>query len=574
MTESSQTLDREVPRGTFSGFRKYFKYDVISGFLVFLIALPLCLSIALSYGYPAIAGVFTAVIGGVLTTFVSNSETTIKGPAAGLIVIAAGCVADFSGKAVIPGEINMEAYRAALAVGVAAGVIQILFGLFRIGILGDFFPSSAVHGMLAAIGVIIIAKEIPPTLGVKVGGEPIPLLLGIPKIFAHLEPSIAIVGAVSTAIMFVWPLIAKRLNFLKPIPAAIVVLVVSIPLASALKLNQTHTNSMSLAAAEAPAKTKARPAEAKSAAEQSDTLVDVPAFGETFSALTFPDFAALRQYKAWNWVLMFAIIGTLESMLTAKAADLIDPYHRKTNLDRDNLSVGVANTLCAFIGAAPMISEIVRTKANIDNGAKTRFANFWHGVFLMALVALAPALIGMVPIAALTAMLIYTGFRLAHPHEFKHMYEIGWEQLVVYVSTLVAVMATDLLKGIAIGIVVECVIHALNGVPLRSFFKPYLDVEELDGSTYQIEARHSAIFSNWIPLKRKIEKIRHDKKNLVIDLSGTRLVDHSVMARFQEMAMDFQQDGLQLSVVGLDEHKQFSAHPLSARKRRPPAPLG
>jgi MFS superfamily sulfate permease-like transporter len=568
MASNAELAEGEVPRGNLDGFRKYFKYDIVSGFLVFLIALPLCLSISLNYGFPAIAGVFTAVVGGLLTCFISNSETTIKGPAAGLIVIAAGCVADFSGRDVIPGEINMHAYRAALAVGVAAGVIQILFGVFRIGVLGDFFPSSAVHGMLAAIGVIIIAKQIPPTLGVKIGGEPIPLLLGIPKIIQNLEPSIAIVGVVSTVIMFLWPLIAKRVSFLKAVPAAIIVLIVSIPLASAMKLNHSHTHKTSLeqlstdAAAQPAAAAKVEPA-----AQKSDALVEVPPFGQTFSALTWPDFTALEEGRAWRWVVMFALIGTLESMLTAKASDLIDPYYRKTNLDRDNLAVGIANTCCALIGAAPMISEIVRTKANIDNGAKTRFANFWHGVFLIAFVSLLPFVIGMVPIAALCAMLIYTGFRLAHPHEFKHMYEIGKEQLLVYVITLVAVLATDLLTGIAIGILVEFIVNAINGVPMRSYFKPFLDVEQLDADTYQIEARHAAIFSNWIPFKRRIEQIRRDKKNLVIDLSDTRLVDHSVMAKLRELEMDFRQDGLKFAVVGLEGHRQTSGHPLSARKR-------
>ncbi|MCC6494114.1 MAG: SulP family inorganic anion transporter [Pirellulales bacterium] len=562
------SAESDLPRGDLAGFVKYFKYDIVSGFLVFLIALPLCLSISLSYGYPAIAGVFTAVIGGILTAFVSNSEMTIKGPAAGLIVIAAGCVADFSGKAVIPGEVNMEAYRAALAVGVAAGVIQILFGLFRVGVLGDFFPSSVVHGMLAAIGVIIIAKQIPPTLGVKVGGEPIPLLVGIPKIVAHLEPSIAIVGVVSMLIMFIWPLIAKRVAALKPVPAAIVVLLVSIPLAQALKLDHTHSHKISLhehTAVEPAAPRDAAAAPAKPV--PSDTLVEVPSFGKTFSALTFPDYSALAGYKAWKWVVMFALIGTLESMLTAKAADLIDPYRRKTNLDRDNLAVGIANTCCALIGAAPMISEIVRTKANIDNGARTRFGNVWHGAFLLAFVTLLPFIIGMVPIAALTAMLIYTGYRLAHPHEFKHMYEIGPEQLLIYATTIVAVMATDLLQGIGIGIIVEFIILAINGVPLRSFFKPLLSVQELDGDTYQIEARHAAIFSNWIPMKRRIDRIRRDRKNLVIDLSDTRLVDHTVMTKLDEVQREFREDGLLVEIIGLDDHQRVSYHPFAVQRK-------
>jgi MFS superfamily sulfate permease-like transporter len=580
MDNAPAVVRGEIPVGNVAGFLKYFRADFVSGFLVFLIALPLCLGISVNYGYPPVAGVFTAIIGGILTCFISNSETTIKGPAAGLIVVVAGCVAEYAGKEVIPGEVYQDAYRAALAVGVVAGVIQILFGVFKIGVLGDFFPTSVVHGMLAAIGVIIIAKQIPPLLGVKVGGDPIPLLIGIPKIAASANHDIAAVGLISLGIMFIWPLIAKRVKAIKAVPAAMVVLIVSIPLARMMQLDRTHTNKISLkenddtkpapAAANVGAiSTAAKPTPTSAAPPKSDAFVNVPEFGHTFDALTRPNFNALSERPGWaaRWVVMFALIGTLESMLTAKASDLIDPYRRKTSLDRDNLSIGIANTICSLIGATPMISEIVRTKANIDNGAQTRFANFWHGVLLLAFVTLLPFVIAMVPMAALMAMLIYTGFRLAHPHEFKHMYEIGPEQLLIFCSTLLGVIGIDLLWGVAIGILVKFVLHALNGCPIGSFFKPLLDVQQLNGNTYQIEAKRSAVFSNWIMLKKRIEAIRHDKKNLVIDLSDTRLVDHTVMARMHEMEAEFKQDGLELRVVGLEEHRPMSSHPLAARKR-------
>ncbi len=590
MSEPSQnrsnSTNLEVPRGTSAGFVKYLKDDMMSGFLVFLIALPLCLSISLAYGYPAIAGVFTAIIGGILAAFLSNSELTIKGPAAGLIVIAAGCVMDFGGSGV-PGDINHDAYRAALAVGVAAGIIQILFGVFRIGIVGEFFPTSVVHGMLAAIGVIIIAKQIPPTFGVSAKGEPLMLLWNIPTILRNLNPTIAVVGGVALAIMFIWPLLASRFALAKAIPAALVVLIVAVPLGMATGISQTHTVKLSLEEAEAESAGSGEESQAVAAAETKlnepapstteaepatppapDTLVKVPAFGQTFNAFSYPAFSALKQPKAWKWVIMFALIGTLESMLTASAMDLLDPYHRKTNLDRDNLAVGVANTACALIGACPMISEIVRSKANLDNGAKTRFANLWHGVFLLAFVTLLPSLIGLIPIAALTAMLIYTGFRLAHPREFKHVLDIGWEQLVIYVTTIIGVLATDLLVGIGIGIAVKLLIHVLNGVPLRSLFKPYLDVQEVGADAYLIEADHSAVFSNWIPFRRRIEQIRREHKNLTIDLRNTSLVDHTVMSKLIDLQKEFEQDGIRLEIVGLQSHTPFSKHETAARKKK------
>jgi MFS superfamily sulfate permease-like transporter len=265
---------------------------------------------------------------------------------------------------------------------------------------------------------------------------------------------------------------------------------------------------------------------------------------------------------------MYSLIGSLESMLSCKAVDMVDPWKRKTNLNRDLMAVGIANTVAAMIGALPMISEIVRSKANIDNGARTRFADLWHGLFLLGFVALLPWAIHRIPLAVLAAMLVYTGFRLASPKEFINVLHIGREQLIVFLATIVGVLATDLLVGIAIGIGVKLLIHVINGVPLRSLFKAFLEVEDVDEKTSLIRASQSAVFSNWIPFKRQIEQLgRIQRRNVIVDLSGTKLVDHSVMERLGELKEEFEHDGLELSIVGLEGHLQLSAHSLAARRR-------
>lgn len=546
----------DQPRGDFAGFRRYFKYDILSGLLVFLIALPLCLGISLACGYPPIAGIFTAIIGSILTTFISNSELTIKGPAAGLIVIAIGCIEDFGGNGMIGGwtEVDASAYKAALAVGVAAAVMQIIFGIFRAGILGEFFPISAVHGMLAAIGVIIFIKQFPVALGVTgASGEPLEMLREFPHYVMAANPAIAAIGIVSLLIMFLWPSVGKRISMLKRIPAPMVVLLVAIPMGMGFDL--LHEHAYSLANHE------------YQLGEQ--YLVKMPdrVFG-MFEDITFPDFSALQQFKAWKWAMMFFIIGSLESLLSAKAIDLLDPWKRKTNMDRDVVAVGVANLCAAGVGGLPMISEIVRSKANIDNGARTRFADFWHGVFLLSCVALIPTVLHRIPLAALAAMLVYTGYRLAHPAEFVHVWRIGKEQLAIFVTTLFMVLATDLLIGVAAGIVLKMIIHVSNGVPLASLFKPYLEVEQVDEQTSRIIARQSAVFSNWIPFKRQIEDIGLvQKRNLIVDLSDTKLVDHSVMEKLEELERDFEQEGLSFEVRGLDFMKPLADNPHAARKR-------
>jgi MFS superfamily sulfate permease-like transporter len=215
-----------------------------------------------------------------------------------------------------------------------------------------------------------------------------------------------------------------------------------------------------------------------------------------------------------------------------------------------------------------MISEIVRSKANIDNGARTRFADFWHGMFLLVCVALIPMVLHRIPMAALAAMLIYTGFRLAHPSEFMNVLKIGREQLAVFAVTLVAVLSTDLLIGIAIGILTKVVIHLSNGVPLRSLFKPDIQITEDDGNTVRMVAFKSAVFSNWIPIRRQIERAGLlERKNVELDLSETKLVDHSVMDKLHEMESDFAQQGLSFRVVGLDAHQPFADHAHAARRK-------
>jgi MFS superfamily sulfate permease-like transporter len=354
-------------------------------------------------------------------------------------------------------------------------------------------------------------------------------------------------------IMFTWPIIGRRLGPLRFVPAPMVVLLATVPMGMAFDLLHAHSFTLQ--------------GHKYQLGEQ--YLVSMPdrVFG-MFDEITFPEFSALREPRAWKWVFMFFVIGSLESLLSAKAIDLIDPWKRKTNLNRDVAAIGVANLACALVGGLPMISEIVRSKANIDNGARTRFADLWHGVFLLACVALIPTILHRIPLAALASMLVYTGYRLAHPSEFVHVYHVGREQLVVFVTTLIAVLATDLLIGIAIGIGVKLVIHVLNGVPLGSLIKPYLEVTDVDANTCKIVAHQSAVFTNWIPFRREIENlglIQH--KNVIVDLSDTKLVDHSVMDKLMAMQRDFAQQGLSLDITGLDTHQQLSRHEHAARKR-------
>lgn len=523
---------------------------------MFLVALPLCLGISVACGFPPIAGIFTAIVGSSVASVLSDSELTIKGPAAGLIVIVLGCIEDFGGDGIAGGfgPADVHAYKLALAVGVVAAVLQVLFGMARAGVLGDFFPLAAVHGMLAAIGVIIVAKQIPVALGVTAKGEPLELLAEIPKFVGEMNPEIAMIGGISLFIMFAWPWIRNRLGPLGVVPAPMVVLVVAVPLGMMLDLTHHHAYSLFGSRYEVG----------------EEFLISMPdrAFG-MFDEITRPDFSALLMPKAWKWVFLFFVIGTLESLLSAKAIDIIDPWKRKTDLDRDVIAVGVGNVVAGMVGGLPMISEIVRSKANIDNGAWTRFADLWHGVFLLLCVGLIPTVLHLIPLAALAAMLVYTGFRLAHPAEFAHVKQIGTEQLIIFVVTLVAVLATDLLIGIGIGIATKLIFHLSTGLRLRELFKLDVAKTERGDHTVVFTVAKAAVFSNWIALKREIEREALNKgKSAVLDVSRAKLVDHSVMEKLHDLRADFERRGVDLDVTGLDFLQRTSSqHALAARKR-------
>jgi MFS superfamily sulfate permease-like transporter len=265
---------------------------------------------------------------------------------------------------------------------------------------------------------------------------------------------------------------------------------------------------------------------------------------------------------------MFALIGSLESMLSAKAIDTLDPWRRRSSMDRDLLAVGIGNTLSALVGGLPMISEIVRSKANIDNGARTRFSNLFHGLFLLAFVALVPWLIHRIPLAALGAMLVYTGFRLASPREFVNVYKVGRDQLIIFVTTIIAVLATDLLIGIGIGIGVKLLLHLYRAMPISALFRPHLRIEQRPDNVRVLYVHHFAVFSNWILLRRAILALDGDSGGeIVVDLSETRLVDHTVMEKLHELEREFAERGRKLTVAGLAAHASTSSHPHAARTR-------
>jgi MFS superfamily sulfate permease-like transporter len=521
-----------IPADGLAGLKENFKTDAISGFIVFLLALPLSLGIAKASSFPPIMGLISAIIGGLLVSFFMGSRLTIKGPAAGLIVIVAGSVAELGG-----GD-EVHGWHLALGAMVFAAVLQILFGVLKLGKLADSFPLSAIHGMLAAIGIIIIAKQIPVLLDVDPamtkGVSPFGLLGKIPEFISNLDPKATAIGLVSLAVMMGWPYIKN--SYIKMIPAPLVVLLFAIPASVGLNFKVE---------------------------EPQYALVHIGNLLDNININV--DFSGISQTGIFiKYVIMFALVGSLESLLTIKAIDLLDPFKRKSDLNKDLIAVGIGNTVSAILGGLPMISEVARSSSNVNNGAKTRWANFFHGFFILAFVILAAPIIELIPNAALAAMLITVGVKLAHPKEFIHTFYIGKEQLAIFLITIFFTLFEDLLVGIAAGIVLKMLVHLFNGTPLSSFFKAPT-VVSFEGDDYLIEIDKAAIFTNLLGIKRKLDEIPSGF-NVVIDLKKTKLVDHSVMESLHHFKEEYEQQGGKVRIKGLEKHKPLSNHHFASRK--------
>lgn len=526
-------------RSAFAGYD--LRADIISGFLVFLIALPLSLGIAMASGFPPIAGIFTAVIGGVVASFGGSARLTIKGPAAGLIVIVLGAVTELGAGDMVAG------YQRTLAVGVIAGAIQIALAVARLGFVGALMPPAVVHGMLAAIGVIIISKQAHTLMGVVPSAKtPLGLLAEIPDSIANMNPEVLLIGVLALVILFGLPRLKNRL--VRRIPASLVVLVVAIPLALWFQFDVPHDYEWF----------------GHYYHLDSTLLVRLPS--SLLAAISAPDFSVVTSATSLKYILLFTLVGSIESLLSASAVDSLDPAKRASDMDKDLLATGIGNTVAAAIGGLPMISEIVRSKANIDNGATSPFANFFHGVFLLAFVVLVPDVLQLVPLAALAAMLVYTGTRLASPSEFVHAWQVGREQLLVFVTTMLVTLGVDLLAGVFAGLALMLVIQVLRGAPLGSLFRSHIE-QRRDGEVLTIAVRECALFTNLRGITRLLAGLGSDVRRVVIDFESCRVIDHTTQNRLRLIADEW--DGRELELRGLAAHRASSRHATASRWKRP-----
>lgn len=520
------------------------KYDVKSGFVIFLIALPLSIGIALASGAPPAAGLIAAAIGGILGSLLGAGSVTINGPAAGLIVIVLGAVESL-------GHGNQAlGFKYTLAAIVAVGLLQICVGALKLASVGLAFPSSVVHGLLSAIGAIIISKQLHSLIGVKPNAKSVVgLLMEFPQDLAHLNPEIAYIGFASALLLLFW---SKNTNpKLKQIPAPLLVVGMGVALGRYFDLEHEHIVRFFTG----------------------DTFVDrrfllnVP--NNIRDSLTFPDFSAFFTKESFFAIFSIGIIASIESTLSTFAVDKLDREKRTTDLNRDMVSKGICNTLCGLIGGLPIISEIVRSSANIDNGAKSRASNFIHGLLILLFMILVPSALHAIPLACLAAILIFVGWRLAHPSQFAHAYHIGADHIAAFAITFAMTLATDLLIGVASGVVVEFVIALLHGVKPSELFSLKIteSVSTNSRGTVNVSVQSPAIFSNSLTLRGVLNKILAAKQNVNVNLDQSLFIDHTVLDQLSRFESDFAAQGLVLKSNFSVSHISISQHPLASRRK-------
>ncbi|MDQ8054127.1 MAG: SulP family inorganic anion transporter [Pedobacter sp.] len=475
--------------------KKNLKRDIPSSIVVFLVALPLCLGIALASGAPLFAGLVAGIVGGIVVGSISGSQLSVSGPAAGLTAIVLGAIG------------SLGSYEIFLLALVLAGALQLVLGLIKAGTIGNYFPSSVIEGMLAGIGLLLIRKQLSHAVGydkdyfldesiAQRGAEN--AWSAVVNALNAFSLSATLISVLSILILVYWPKI-KKLN---SIPAPFIVVALGIGLALLFK----GTNY----------------------ALSEDHMVNIPLFDgwhEFKGLFTSPDFSAIGKTEVWVVALTIAVVASLETLLGIEAVDKMDPIKRITPTNRELIAQGVGNMTSAMLGGLPMTSVIVRSSANVNAGARTKMSSIIHGTMLFLSLILIPNVINMIPLACLAAILLVTGYRLTRVSLFKHMYHKGWDQFVPFVVTVLAVVFTDLLKGVGIGMALS-IFYLLRTNMRNPYF--YKMTEEGDKKNIRIKLAEEVSFLNKAAIQVLLTGIPKET-NVIIDGSNSRFIDPDVL---------------------------------------------
>jgi MFS superfamily sulfate permease-like transporter len=532
------------PTSGFKGFLANLPNDFKAGFVVSLVALPISIALALASGAPAIAGIISAAIGGVVVAHLGGSYVTITGPGNGLAVITLMAITTLGKGDMVAG------YYMALAAIVCSGILMLLLGMVRLGVLADLFPTSAVKGMLAAIGIIILAKQSHVMIGTldPEGSAPIPLLLEFFKSMESLlwanfgHKKSAAVGLGSLLILVLFSRVRAPWFHVIPAPLWVVVFSVSIQW-----FGTRYTGSSFF---------------------PTEFLVNIPA--DWMSSWQLPNFQGMNESSFWTAVFSLTFIASIESLLSIKGMDRLDPYKRRSNVNRDLRALGIATIISGILGGLNVVTVIARSSVNVSNGARTRSSNFFQGVLILVFVVFFRDLLTQIPLPALAAILVFTGYKLLNPAQFRNIAEVGLEQLFLFFITLIATLIYGLIVGILIGMVATILVQAFitgaGGDILRYFRWPNTLLYEEEDNKYILNVNYFANFLNYPRLKSKLDNVPNNA-TLIADFSNTKFVDHTVMEHLSTYVELFEQKGGTLEIVGLEAFVPTSMHPMGVQSR-------
>lgn len=472
--------------------------DIPSAIVVFLVALPLCLGVALASNAPLFSGLIAGFVGGIVVGSLSGSNLSVSGPAAGLTAIVSAAI------------LKLPSFEAFLLSVVICGMLQLVLGFIKAGVIGDYVPNAVIKGMLAAIGLILILKQFPHLIGYDADPEGDESFLqvnnentfsSIVNAVKYITPVAVLIGGIGLAFHFIWEKFTSgKKGFIRLIPAPLIIVLIGI-------LINEYFRSQGAAYAIDP-----------------KHMVSIPAANspkEFFSFFTSPDFSVWSNKNVWITGVTLALVASLETLLSIEAIDDLDPYQRVTNKDRELRAQGIGNLLSGLIGGLPVTSVIVRSSANVNAGAKSKASTIMHGLLLLTCVAFIPVFLNLIPKAALAAILIFTGYKLAKPSLFITHYKKGWDQFLPFVITIVAILLTDLLIGVVIGIGVGLFFV------MRSNFRSSVFIVH-DNNKYLFRLRKDVSFLNKPIIKNKLEDVPKDAY-VLIDSSRADFIDKDIV---------------------------------------------
>lgn len=519
MAHQSSKMSNNLPQQV--GMFRNLKYDIPASIIVFLVAVPLCLGIALASGAPLFSGIIAGIIGGIVVGVFSGSQLGVSGPAAGLAIIVLNAIAD------------LGAFDIFLMAVVLGGVFQLLLGFVKAGIIGYYFPSSVIKGMLSGIGIIIILKQIPHAFGYDKDYEGSftfnqpdghNTLSELYYMFEAISPSALLITVVSMLILVLWEQkFMKKIKVFRIIQGPLIVVSAGI----GLNLLFQHIPQLAL-----------RP----------DQVVAIPvaeSLSGFFAQFTLPNFSAVTNPAVWVTGVTIAVVASLETLLCLEATDKLDPYKRVTPANQELVAQGIGNVLSGLIGGLPITQVIVRSSANIQSGGRTKMSAILHGFILLGCAMVIPVVLNLIPLASLAAILFLVGYKLAKPSLFKQMYGLGNIHFIPFLVTILGIVFTDLLIGIAIGLAV-----AIFFILYNNYKKPFLfeeDTHMKDGIIH-LALAEDVTFINKASIQRTLSQIPDDSK-VIIDASNSMNIDYDVVEIIEEFKTNAQYRNITLELI-------------------------